>query len=445
MPTPFIRFLAHATCRLFYRVDRVGRSLPDGAVLLLPNHPNALLDPIVIWTTAGRDVRFLAKSTLFHGPLAPLVAGAGAIPVYRRLDQGANVSRNTEAFAAVDAALAAGDTVCVFPEGISHSTGRLVALRTGAARMALSAERAGTRVSLVPVGLNFERKTAFRSRVTVVYGKAFSCTDLAGQGAEPDPVRALTDRIAGHMRLLLVEADPAGDAALVDRVDRLYAAARRAPLAADERIARRRVIAGGIEQLRANDPQRYEDILLRLRRYDERLGRFGLRDRHLDWDISPTLAVRFAVRELVLAVVLLPLSFSALAAFAVPYQLTGLAARRATNEPDVAATAKVIAGVVIYGAWLAALGTLSWWLAWPRLALLLLPLLLVLGVAGLFAIERETAVADAVRAWLLLRRTGATTRERLRRRRSELADVLDEVGQWLGQPANNTREGEKRT
>lgn len=228
MPTPFIRFLAHATCRLFYRVDRVGRPLPGGAALLLPNHPNALLDPIVIWTTAGRDVRFLAKSTLFHGPLAPLVAGAGAIPVYRRLDQGANVSRNTEAFAAVDAALAAGDTVCVFPEGISHSTGRLVALRTGAARMALSAERAGTRVSLVPVGLNFERKTAFRSRVTVVYGKAFSCADLAGQEAEPDPVRALTDRIAGHMRQLLVEADPAGDGALVERVDRLFAAAGRA-------------------------------------------------------------------------------------------------------------------------------------------------------------------------------------------------------------------------
>src|SRR5206468_4802209 len=122
----------------------------SGAVLMLPNHANALLDPAIVWATAGRDVRFLAKSTLFDGPLRPLVAGSGAIPVYRKLDQGVDVSKNTETFAAVDAALAAGDAVCIFPEGLSHSTGRLVPLRTGAARMALSAERAGTRIAMVP-------------------------------------------------------------------------------------------------------------------------------------------------------------------------------------------------------------------------------------------------------------------------------------------------------
>ena len=50
---------------------------------------------------------------------------------------------------------------------------------------------------------------------------------------------------------------------------------------------------------------------------------------------------------------------------------------------------------------------------------------------ALFAIERETAVIDAVRAWWLLRRAHRNTRARLRRRRSELADLLDEVNRWL--------------
>src|SRR6476659_4676235 len=187
--SPIVRFLARTACRLFYRVDCVSRPPESGAALLLPNHANALLDPAVIWATAGRDVRFLAKSTLFDGPLRPLVAGSGAIPVYRKLDQGVDVSKNTETFAAVDAALAAGDAVCIFPEGVSHSTGRLVPLRTGAARMALSAERAGTRVSLVPVGLNFDRKTTFRSRVTVIYGQSFTCEDLADSAAHPEAPR----------------------------------------------------------------------------------------------------------------------------------------------------------------------------------------------------------------------------------------------------------------
>ncbi len=432
-PSPIIRWLARVTCRVFYRVDCVGAPPSSGPVLVLPNHPNSLLDPAVIWATSGRDVRFLAKSTLFASPLRPLLAGAGAIPVYRKLDQGVDVSKNAETFAAVDAALAAGDAICIFPEGVSHSTGRLVPLRTGAARMALSAARAGTRVALVPAGLNFERKTAFRSRVTVVYGRAFWCDDILADGADAEPaaVRTLTDRIAEHMRRLLIEADPKADAALVERVDRLYAAARGRAGDPADRVARRRAIAAGMERLRAKDPQRYEEILLRLRRYDQRLRRFGFRDRHLDWDVSTAEAVRFGLREVLVAMVLLPLALVALAAFAVPYYVTGYAARWFTRDADVAATAKVLGGLVIYAAWLALLAAGAWWFAGTRTALLLLAGLLVVAVAGLFAIERESAVIDATRAWFLLRRTNRDTRERLRRRRSELADVLDDVNAWL--------------
>jgi 1-acyl-sn-glycerol-3-phosphate acyltransferase len=404
--------------------------------LLLPNHPNALLDPAIIWATATRDVRFLAKSTLFEGPWRPVLAGAGAIPVYRRLDQGADISKNAETFVAVDAALAAGDAVCIFPEGVSHSTGRLEPLRTGAARMALAAERGGTLVALVPVGLNFERKTAFRSRVTVVYGPSFSAANLVtlGDAAEPERVRALTDRIAEHMRRLLIEADPRADAVIVDRVDRLYAAARGRPRNAEERLARRRVIAAGIQRLRAADPAQYDDLLLRLRRYDERLRRFGLRDRHLDWRVPPSDALKFALREVAAAVVLMPLAAAGFALFFVPYHLTAYAARRFTREADVVATAQVVAGAVIYGAWF----TFAVWivrLLWgTRVAVASGVLLPALAVLSLFAIERESAVLDAVRAWFLLRRAKEETRERLRRRRSELADVLDEVYAWLSAP-----------
>jgi glycerol-3-phosphate O-acyltransferase/dihydroxyacetone phosphate acyltransferase len=426
--------MAKAASRIFYRVDCIGTAPASGAMLLLPNHPNALLDPAIIWATADRDVRFLAKSTLFQGPWRPVLAGAGAIPVYRRLDQGADVSRNAETFVAVDAALAAGDAICIFPEGISHSTGRLEPLRTGAARMALTAERAGTRVALVPVGLNFERKAAFRSRVTVVYGAPLSATDLAegDEATYADRVRQLTDRIADHMRRLLVEADPKADAAIVDRVDRLYAAARGRPKDPEERLARRRAIAAGIHRLRSADPSRYDELLLRLRRYDERLRRFGLRDRHLDWQVPAADAFRFAVRELAVAIVLMPLAALGFALFFVPYHVTGLVARRFTREPDVIATAQVVAGALIYGVWFAFAGWVVWQLWGATAAAIAAALLPVLALLSLFAIERESAVVDAVKAWFLLRRARDETRERLRRRRSELADVLDEVYAWLG-------------
>ena len=167
--------MARAVVWLYYRVERVGGEVPEGPVLLVANHSNGLLDPALVVATASRWPRFLAKSTLFGMPLVGwLVRGAGSIPVHRRQDAGADVEKNRETFEAVRDALAAGGAVCLFPEGISHSSGRLEPLKTGAARIALGAAAAGTGVRVVPVGLNFQEKAAFRSTVLVAYGPPFA-------------------------------------------------------------------------------------------------------------------------------------------------------------------------------------------------------------------------------------------------------------------------------
>jgi 1-acyl-sn-glycerol-3-phosphate acyltransferase len=412
--------LAAAVAHLFYRIDTIGTVPATGPLLLLPNHPNALLDPALVMATAGRPVRFLAKSTLFSGPFGPLMRLARAVPVYRRKD-GAETERNAETFAAVDAALARGEAICIFPEGISHSSGRLEALRTGAARMALSAIARGTDVRIVPVGINLEQKTVFRSAATVAFGDPF-----APVSSEP---KHLTAVIAGHMRSLIVEADPVADAALVERVERLYRVER--PVSDGAAILdRRRLIAEGLHRLRTERPEWYETGVIQLRRYDNRLERFGLRDRALDWAVSGEIAARFALREIPRALVLLPICAAALVVFAVPYAVTAGAARL-SKDADVTATAKVIAGAVLYGLWtvmLAAAAGAAWGTAAGVMAGLWLPML---AIAGLFAIERETAVWRTARSWLSLRSARPATRQALKRQRAELTTLLDQVGDWL--------------
>ena len=252
--------LASLAIRIFYRVQRIGATLPDGPVLLVANHPNSLLDQAVVQATAGRPIRFLAKSTLFQGHfLSPLIRRSGAIPVHRRIDPGVDMSRNEEMFAAVEAALAQAAVVCLFPEDISHSTGRLEQLRTGAARIALSSSANGVRVAIVPIGLNFNRLAVFRSRVTATFGQPFGSDDLVS-AYQDDPqaaVRTLTMRIGDHLRRLMIEADPRGDLRMVDRIDRLYSAARGVSRTEADRLQRRRIIAAGIERLRVNDPAQY--------------------------------------------------------------------------------------------------------------------------------------------------------------------------------------------
>jgi 1-acyl-sn-glycerol-3-phosphate acyltransferase len=163
-------------------------------VLLVANHPNSLLDPVLVQAVAGRPVRFLAKAPLFtDAKVGWLVRGAGAIPVFRAADDPAQMGRNEDTFRAVHAALAGCAAVGIFPEGLSHLEPGLAPLRTGAARIALGVGRV---FPVVPVGLVFRAKDVFRSDALVLVGEPVPWDDLAPRGiADAEAVRDLTARI----------------------------------------------------------------------------------------------------------------------------------------------------------------------------------------------------------------------------------------------------------
>src|SRR2546430_15142480 len=81
-----IRWLAEALVRLYYphrSVEGAERLPRDGPVVFVANHPNGLLDPLLVRVMTGRPARFLAKSTLFGNPAGRLaMAAVGSIPVY---------------------------------------------------------------------------------------------------------------------------------------------------------------------------------------------------------------------------------------------------------------------------------------------------------------------------------------------------------------------------
>ena len=199
---------------VFFRDVRV-EELPRlrsarGPRLLVAHHVNSLVDPLLIFAFIPGRPRFLAKSTLWQHPVvAPLVILIDALPVYRHQD-GVDVARNTDTFARAREILGKGGTVALFPEGRSHSEPRPLPLKTGAARIALHAIGDGHAdgLRIVPIGVVYEDKGRFRSRVVLRVGEPIDPSPEAALYAAEGraAVRKLTDRIAAGLE----EATPRG-------------------------------------------------------------------------------------------------------------------------------------------------------------------------------------------------------------------------------------------
>ena len=209
-----IRALARAVVRLFYhRVDIVGaeRVPRSGPLVIVANHRNALIDPLILIATLPRALRPLAKAPLFRHPLlAPFLHLAGALPVHRRADPGSDPAQNAAMFRTVAASLRDGGAILLFPEGVSQAEPVLMPLRTGVARIVLGTEgqTGASPPTLLPVGLTFHEPGTFRTGwALVLVGTPVPVDEyLALAAHEPErAVRELTARVAEALRALIVE------------------------------------------------------------------------------------------------------------------------------------------------------------------------------------------------------------------------------------------------
>ena len=167
----------------------------------------------------------------------------------------------------------------------------------------------------------------------------------------------------------------------------------------EARLERRRRIASGMASLRARDPERFGELLAQYQQDERRLARFGLSEVGLARSLPRAEVLRFTLREALFAVVLVPLAIAGAAVFAIPYLVVDLLARRFTPSLEEGSTYKAGAGVLVYTIWI---GMLAAWLSWDRrvwMGAAAAVALAALGLAALFALERELHVLRIVRSY----------------------------------------------
>jgi 1-acyl-sn-glycerol-3-phosphate acyltransferase len=147
LPEFLLRFFAWILVSLFYRIRMSGaENIPhEGPAVVVCNHVS-FMDPIILSGCIRRPMRFVMYYRIFEIPfLKFFFRNMKAIPIASAREDKQVMDA---AFESVDAELAAGNIVCIFPEGAITSDGEIQRFRPGIEK--IIARRA---VPVIPVAI----------------------------------------------------------------------------------------------------------------------------------------------------------------------------------------------------------------------------------------------------------------------------------------------------
>ena len=130
LPEFLMRFLAWLIISVIYRVKPMGiENIPNkGPAVVVCNHVS-YLDPVILAASVRRPMRFVMWYKIFQIPVLNFIFRTmKAIPIAGSREDPQIMD---DAFEAVDAELAAGNLVCIYPEGAITRDGEIARFRPG--------------------------------------------------------------------------------------------------------------------------------------------------------------------------------------------------------------------------------------------------------------------------------------------------------------------------
>jgi len=193
LPEFMMRFLAWVLINLLYRIRPTGlENVPSkGPAIVVCNHVS-YMDPILLTGSIRRPMRFVMYYRIFQMPfLRFFFEHMRAIPIAGKME---DEQLMNEAFERVDEELAAGNVVCIFPEGAITRDGEIQRFRPGIEKII-----ARRPVPVIPVALGrlwgswFSRRTGgglrkvpgrLFARVPITVGEAVPAHEVSAARLE---------------------------------------------------------------------------------------------------------------------------------------------------------------------------------------------------------------------------------------------------------------------
>lgn len=373
--------LVYFAARLFYRRWKVLglQNFPKKhtPAILVANHQNALIDPLLCCLSAPRQLHFLTRADVFRNPLLrPLVLALNMLPVYRVRDKESGKSlRNMKTFDTAIARMQKGAVVGVFPEGNHGDKKILRPLKKGLAQLLdISAEKAADlrELQILPVGVDYSHYDHARSSVVVNYGKPFVVSDLLFSEEERmDRYRAVMSRVQEKLDEVMLNLGPSSHYPYLSLAEKY--------LIEKHGYNEWQKVQGNLHTLR-NKLKRdasAEESIDKARSLSETLESEGLTFAQLAAFASGRRPKPF--KTVLLGLIALP----GFALHAPAWQLTLAATRKVVSDPQFNSTFRLLFGLLLFSlTWVLVISQSFVFLA-PREALVLISTLLVSSLLAL--------------------------------------------------------------
>lgn len=187
--------------------------IPRGPVIFVSNHQNAFLDAVLVACSTVRNPWFLARATVFNKEWSrKALSWLQMSPVYRFRDGFSTLRKNDEVIDTCVQLLSQQQCILIFGEGNHNDQWFLRPLQKGFARIAIAAEERSNwslGVNIVPVGIQYESHTNFRSRVLVSFGNPVSVKENFNGDLNPqENLDQLIRKTSEGIKPLMLHIDP---------------------------------------------------------------------------------------------------------------------------------------------------------------------------------------------------------------------------------------------
>lgn len=206
----FVKYWVKTSLFFYSKKIRVSgkENIPKkGAVLFLVNHPNGLIDPLIVAVNNPRIQHFLVKAGAFKSPTVKKILGSlNLMPIYRIRDGVQSLGKNQEIFEKCYSLFSQQKAVMIFPEG-THNRKRTVRnLSKGFTRIVFGAleQHPDLQIQLVPVGLTYQNASVFPAKIALHYGTPILANPYYDPENQANKIKELKEVVSAQLRELSV-------------------------------------------------------------------------------------------------------------------------------------------------------------------------------------------------------------------------------------------------